>query len=104
MLRRNGSAALAFVLSMSTCAASFAAPVGDQSALAPGKPAGVREAALHAPLWVWVAGIGFVALGIALVASGNSNGTSSGSSTSGLGVGGTGGGGGGGGTSTSTSP
>jgi hypothetical protein len=42
----------------------------------------VRQAALHAPLWVWIAGVGFVALGVGLVLSGNSNGTSGGSSTS----------------------
>jgi len=44
------------------------------SPLPAGKPAGVKAAAMHAPLWVWIAGVGFVALGVGLaVASGNKN-------------------------------
>jgi hypothetical protein len=81
MLRKIGAAALASALLVSTGTAAFAAPASDQAALAPGKAAGVREAALHAPLWVWIAGIGFVALGVGLVASGNGNGHSGGSTT-----------------------
>ena len=54
---------------------TFAATADTQSPLPPGKPAGVKAAALHAPLWVWIAGVGFVALGVGLVASGNGNGS-----------------------------
>jgi hypothetical protein len=78
MLRKIGAVALASTMLLSTTSA-FAA--SDQAALAPGKAAGVHEAALHAPLWIWVAGIGFVALGVGLLASGNGNGHSGGSST-----------------------
>ena len=81
MVRKFGVVALASALMVSGIAPAFAAG-NDQAALAPGKPAGVRQAALHAPLWIWIAGIGFVALGIGLVASGNSNGSSGGSTTS----------------------
>ena len=72
------AAALASALLFSTTSAAFAA---DQAALAPGKPAGVKQAALHAPIWIWIAGIGFVALGIGLAVSGNGNGSSGGSTT-----------------------
>ena len=81
MLRKFGAVALASALLASTGSAVFAAPASDQAALAPGKPAGVKEAAMRAPLWVWIAGVGFVALGVGLVASGNGNGHSGGSST-----------------------
>ncbi len=77
MLQRFGSLAFASALLLSSTATAFAAG-SEQAALAPGKPAGVKEAALRAPLWVWVAGVGFVALGVGLVASGNGNGHSSG--------------------------
>jgi hypothetical protein len=80
MLQKLGGVALALALLISSSASSFAAGT-DQSALAPGKPAGVKEAAMRAPLWVWIAGVGFVALGIGLVASGSSHGSSGGSST-----------------------
>ncbi len=79
MSQKLGSVALASALLLAATAPSFAA---DQAALAPGKPAGVKQAALRAPLWVWIAGIGFVALGVGLIASGNGNGSSGGSSTS----------------------
>ncbi len=81
MLQRMGSLALASALLLSSTAATFAAG-SDQAALAPGKPAGVKEAAMRAPLWVWIAGVGFVALGVGLVVSGSSHGSSGGSSTS----------------------
>jgi len=80
MVRKIGTVALASALLLSTGGVAFAG--SDQAALAPGKPAGVKQAALHAPLWIWIAGIGFVALGVGLVASGNGNGTSGGSTTS----------------------
>ena len=73
--------ALVSALLFSGSAGAFAADA-DHAALAPGKAAGVKEAALRAPIWVWVAGIGFVALGVGLVASGNGNGSSSGTTTS----------------------
>ena len=73
--------ALASALLVSGTVGAYAADA-DHAALAPGKAAGVKEAALRAPIWVWVAGIGFVALGVGLVASGNGNGSSTGTSTS----------------------
>ena len=79
MVRKLGAVALASALLFVSGTSAFAA---DQAALAPGKPAGVRQAALHAPLWIWIAGIGFVALGVGLIASGNGNGASGGSTTS----------------------
>jgi len=81
MLRKYVAVALASALLVTSGSAAFAAPASDQAALAPGKPAGVREAAMRAPLWVWIAGVGFVALGVGLVASGNGNGHSGGSTT-----------------------
>ena len=81
MLRKFGAVALASALLISSGTAAFASSSSDQAALAPGKPAGVRQAAMHAPLWIWIAGIGLVGLGIGLVASGNSGGSSAGSTT-----------------------
>ena len=82
MLRKIGAVALASALLASTGSAAFAASASDQAALAPGKPAGVKEAAHRAPMWVWIAGVGFVALGTGLVMSGSGNGHSGGSTTS----------------------
>ena len=76
MMRKYGAVALASALLVTSGTAAFSAPASDQAALAPGKPAGVREAAMRAPLWVWIAGVGFVALGVGLVVSGNGNGHS----------------------------
>ena len=81
MMSKLGAVAIASALLVTSGTAAFSAPVSEQAALAPGKPAGVKEAALRAPLWVWIAGVGFVALGIGLVASGNGNGTSGGTTT-----------------------
>jgi len=81
MSQKLGTLVLATALLVSSSVGAFAASA-DQPALAPGKAAGVKEAALHAPIWVWIAGIGFVCLGVGLVASGNGNGTSSGTTTS----------------------
>lgn len=78
-MRKNLATTAALAVFLSSGAAAFGAP--EQAALAPGKPAGVKEAALRAPAWVWVAGVGFVALGAGLVASGSGNGHSGGSST-----------------------
>ncbi len=78
-MRKLGSVALAAALLVSAGTSALAASASDQAALAPGKAVGVKNAALRAPLWVWVAGIGFVALGVGLVASGNGNGSSGGS-------------------------
>jgi len=81
MSHKLGAVALASALLISSSVGAFAADA-DHAALAPGKAAGVKEAALRAPIWVWVAGVGFVALGVGLVASGNGNGSSSGTSSS----------------------
>lgn len=78
MLRKLGVAAVTSALLLSSGTSAFAS---DQAALAPGKPAGVKQAALHAPIWIWIAGIGFVALGVGLIMSGNGNGSSGGSTT-----------------------
>ena len=81
MFRKLGAVAVASAFLMSSGTVAFGASASDHATLAPGKPAGVREAAMRAPLWVWIAGVGFVALGIGLVASGSGNGHSGGSST-----------------------
>lgn len=81
MLRKSVAVAMASAMLVTSGSVAFAAPASDQAALAPGKPAGVREAAHRAPLWIWIAGVGFVALGVGLVASGSGNGHSGGSST-----------------------
>ncbi|MEJ1968788.1 MAG: hypothetical protein WDN03_09200 [Rhizomicrobium sp.] len=81
MLQKLGVIALASALMVSSTVGAYAADA-DQAALPPGKAAGVKEAALHAPLWVWIAGIGFVALGVGLVASGNGGGHSGPTTTS----------------------
>jgi hypothetical protein len=71
----------AVALSFSLLASQTAMAAGDAAALAPGKPAGVRQAAMHAPIWVWVVGIGLIGLGIGLAAS-SGGGNSSGSTNS----------------------
>jgi len=81
MLRNLGAVALASALLFSSGTTAFAASDSDQAALAPGKPAGVKQAAMRAPLWVWIAGVGFVALGVGLVMSGSGSGHSGGSTT-----------------------
>ncbi|MEI9991440.1 MAG: hypothetical protein WDM86_15530 [Rhizomicrobium sp.] len=81
MSQKLSTLVLATALFVSSSLGAFAASA-DHPSLAPGKAAGVKEAALRAPIWVWVAGVGFVALGVGLVASGNGNGTSSGTTTS----------------------
>lgn len=78
-MKKMCATAAAFAMLLSTTA-TFAA--SEQAALPPGKAAGIHEAALRAPTWVWVAGVGFVALGAGLVASGNGNGSSAGTTTS----------------------
>ncbi len=80
MSQKLGAVALASALLVTSAVGAFAADA-DHAALAPGKAAGVKEAALRAPIWVWVAGVGFVALGVGLVFSGD-NGNSSGTTTS----------------------
>jgi hypothetical protein len=58
--------------------ASTGASAAEQAALPPGHAAGVHDAQLSAPTWVWIAGIGLVGLGIGLAASsggGHSTGT-----------------------------
>jgi hypothetical protein len=76
MVRKLGAIALASTLLLSSTAA-FAGSESSQAALAPGKPAGVKEAQMFAPIWIWIAGVGLVAVGVALVASGGNNGSAS---------------------------
>ena len=63
-----------------TLMASTAAGAAEQAALPAGHAAGVHDAQLTAPTWVWIAGIGLVGLGIGLAAS-SGGGHSSGSTT-----------------------
>jgi hypothetical protein len=66
-----GAAFLAASLIMTS---AVAATSGNNSApLAPGKPAGVKQAQAHGALLWWLAGLGVVGLGVGLVASGNGN-------------------------------
>jgi hypothetical protein len=59
-----------------------AASAADQARLPPGRAAGVSEAALHAPIRLWVAGIGFIVMGIGLAAIGNGDGAATAATTS----------------------
>jgi hypothetical protein len=65
-MRVIGSAVLAAVLSLSTAYASDAA-------LAPGKPAGVKQAQMETNTVLLVGGIAVVGIGIGLAVSGNNS-------------------------------
>ncbi len=71
-MRSIGSALLATALFASSAFA--ATDVSTKAPLAPGKPAGVKQAQLAGSGLLFVVGIGIVAGGIALVASGAGNG------------------------------
>lgn len=74
MYRQFGAVALA--ASMFVSSTAFAAGSANQGALPAGKVASVKQAQWwRAPHWVWIAGVGFVAIGIGLVVSGNGHGT-----------------------------
>lgn len=76
MLRNLGAAAVAASLFFSTTAA-FAGTPDNQSALAPGKPAGVKQAQMmDDDTALWLLGGAVVIGGIVLVATGTSNGSS----------------------------
>ncbi len=70
-MRIFGAALLASALAVSS---SFAA-TDSTAPLAPGKPAGVKQAQMEGNTLLLVLGVGVVAGGIALVASGNGNGS-----------------------------
>ena len=70
-MRIIGAAILASSLVVSS---SFAA-TNSTAPLAPGKPAGVKQAQMEGNTLLLVLGVGVVAGGIALVASGNGNGS-----------------------------
>jgi hypothetical protein len=70
-MRIFGAAILASSLVVSS---SFAA-TNSSAPLAPGKPAGVKQAQMEGNTLLLVLGVGVVAGGIALVASGNGNGS-----------------------------
>jgi hypothetical protein len=70
-MRIIGAAILASSLVVSS---SFAA-TNSSAPLAPGKPAGVKQAQMEGNTLLLVLGVGVVAGGIALVASGNGNGS-----------------------------
>ena len=70
-MRIMGAAILASSLIVSS---SFAA-TDSATPLAPGKPAGVKQAQMEGNTLLLVLGVGVVAGGIALVASGNGNGS-----------------------------
>ena len=77
-MRTIGAALLA-----SSLIASSAFAASDASApLAPGKPAGVKQAQIADNTVLLVVGLGVVAAGIALVASGNGHATESSTTTS----------------------
>ena len=79
-MRSLGAAIVATSLVVSS---AFAATATNTSMpLAPGKPAGVKQAQERGDAFWWIAGVGVVGLGIALVASGNgNNGVTPGTST-----------------------
>ena len=80
-MRTLGAAILATSLIASS---AFAGVDSNYSApLAPGKPAGVKQAQMHGALAWWLVGIGVVGLGIGLVASGNGNNSSTPATTTG---------------------
>jgi hypothetical protein len=69
-MRIIGAAILASSLVVSS---SFAATTSSNAPLAPGKPAGVKQAQMEGNTLLLVLGVGVVAGGIALVASGGSD-------------------------------
>jgi len=71
-MRILGAAILASSLVVSS---SFAATTNSNAPLAPGKPAGVKQAQMEGNTLLLVLGVGVVAGGIALVASGSGNGS-----------------------------
>lgn len=73
-MRTLGAAILATSLIASSAFAG--ADLNSSAPLAPGKPAGVKQAQMHGALAWWLVGIGVVGLGIGLVASGNGNSSS----------------------------
>jgi hypothetical protein len=76
-MRSAGSVCGALVLAASLIVTNaVAATTASSSPLAPGKPAGVKQAQAHGALLWWIAGLGVVGLGAALVASGNGNNSS----------------------------
>ena len=77
MLKKLGALALAG--SMFASSSALAATAANQGALAPGKPAAVKQAQeYHGQHYLlWILGAGVVIGGIVLVSSGNSHGTTS---------------------------
>jgi hypothetical protein len=75
MLRKFGALLLAGAMFASSSA--YAATAAHQGALAPGKPAAVKQAeGFHSHhIFLWALGVGLVAGGIVLVATGNGHGT-----------------------------
>jgi hypothetical protein len=69
-MRSLGAALLAASLIVTS---AVAATSSNNAPLAPGKPAGVKQAQAHGALLWWLAGLGVVGLGVGLVASGNGN-------------------------------
>jgi hypothetical protein len=82
MLKQFGAAALAGAMLASSLVSATSAT--NQGALAPGKPAAVKQAQeFHGRTGLlWVLGAGIVVGGIVLVATGNSHGTASTSTAS----------------------
>jgi predicted cobalt transporter CbtA len=71
LMRTFGAAILATTLIYSS---AFAATVTSASApLAPGKPAGVKNAEMTTNQWWWIGGVAAVGLTVGLVASGDDN-------------------------------
>ena len=68
-MRAFGAAILAASLAFSSAFAATSTP--STTPLAPGKPAGVKEAQAQGSLGLWLGAAAVVGLGIGLVASGN---------------------------------
>ena len=81
-MRTLGAAVLAISLIVSGAFAETASGISS-APLAPGKPAGVKQAQMHGALAWWLVGIGVVGLGIGLIASGNGNNSSTPATTTG---------------------
>jgi hypothetical protein len=83
MLRNWGAVAVAASMLFSTTAAIAADTASNQGALAPGKPAGVKQAQmLDDDTALWLLGGAVVIGGIVLVATGTGNGSTTSTTTS----------------------
>ena len=73
-MRSIGAAILATTLFASSAFGAAGTTSNNAAPLAPGKPAGVKQAQLTGPALMWAIGFGVIIGGAALVASGAGNG------------------------------